>query len=202
MATFQTDCLKCGSSLESRLFCFSCKTIQPLNSKLNYFELLGLSIGFEVDESELEEKYHNLSLELHPDFFGSAPESEKILSEKASSILNTAYNTIYNLNSRASYLLKLLSENAKLNERSLPEGFLGEMFILQESLDEFLESEDKKELLSLKENLIARQKKIELRFISLFRELKKNSNELSLLQELQTNLNAERYLLRLLERLN
>ena len=150
----------------------------------------------------MEEKYHNLSLELHPDFFGSAPESEKILSEKASSILNTAYNTIYNLNSRASYLLKLLSENAKLNERSLPEGFLGEMFILQESLDEFLESEDKKELLSLKENLIARQKKIELRFISLFRELKKNSNELSLLQELQTNLNAERYLLRLLERLN
>ena len=202
MSKLQTTCIKCGLSLESLLFCFSCKTTQSFASEANYFELIGLSIGFEIDINELEEKYHKLSFELHPDVYASAKESEKKISEKASAILNTAYNTIYDLNSRAAYLLKVFSQNVKLDERSLPEGFLKEMFFLQESLDEMLESENKSELLIMKEDLMKRQKRIVANFANLFKKLKENSNQSFLLQDLQTNLNAERYLSRLLERIN
>ena len=77
MAKLQTACKKCGLSLESLLFCFSCNTIQSFTNEDNYFELIGLPIDFEIDVNELEEKYHRLSFVLHPDFFESAPESEK-----------------------------------------------------------------------------------------------------------------------------
>ena len=203
MAKVQTTCIKCGAGLESRLFCFSCKTIQPFTeSNLSYFEVFGLSKEFEIDETDLEVKYQNLSFELHPDFFESAAESEKNLSEKASAILNTAYKTLSEPSSRALYLLNLFSLRVKLDERSLPEGFLGEMFFLQEKLDELLEYENESELSILKNDLIRRQKKIEAKFTLLFRKIEKYPNDSENLQELQTNLNAEKYLYRLLERIN
>ena len=99
-------------------------------------------------------------------------------------------------------MLKLFSQNADLDNRSLPEGFLKEMFFLQESLDELLESENKLELLTMKKDLMKRQKRIVSNFANLFKNLKENSNKSFLLQDLQTNLNAERYLSRLLERIN
>ena len=202
MAKLQTACIKCGLSLESLLYCFSCKTIQSFTSEDNYFELIGLSIDFEIDDNELEEKYHKLSFVLHPDFFESASEAEKKISEKASSILNTSYNILCDHNSRASYLLKVFSQNAKLDNRSLPDGFLKEMFFLQESLDELLESDNKSELLIMKEDLMERHKRIIANFTKLFKNLKEISNQSFILQDIQTNLNAERYLSRLLERIN
>ena len=202
MAKSQEACIKCGSGLESCLFCFSCSSIQPFPGEVNFFEILGLSVGFEVDENEIEKKYHNLSFVLHPDSLGSATKSEKILSEKASAVLNTAYNTLSKINSRASYLLSIFSKKIKLDERSLPEGFLSEIFILQERLEELLESEKKSELSDVKKNLMAKQKKIESVFALLFQKLEESPKEVRLLQELQTNLNAERYLFRLLERIN
>ena len=77
-----------------------------------------------LNSAELEERYQQLSLELHPDFYGSAPEADQLLSETASAILNTAYNTLHEPTLRAGYLLNLLAEKHQLDERSLPEGFL------------------------------------------------------------------------------
>ena len=63
-------------------------------SEIDLFEVMGISIDFEIDSEELEERYRRLSLELHPDFFETASEEEKRLSEKASVMLNTAYSTL------------------------------------------------------------------------------------------------------------
>ena len=202
MAFEQTTCQKCGSSLISRLFCFSCNTIQTFSKETDYFELLGFSVNFEVDLLKLEERYQELSLELHPDFYNSAPESEKILSENSSAILNRAYKTLCDPTLRASYLLNLFSKNEKLDERSLPEGFLGEMFFLQESLDELLESGDKDALLKMRDDLLVRKTEIEGEFAIFFKNIEEKPNDSGILQQLQTKLNAERYLCRLLERIN
>ena len=202
MAIDQIACQKCGSTLASFLFCFSCKTIQSISHEINFFEVLGISKSYEINEVELEDKYQNLSLQLHPDFFGLASESEKSLSEKASATLNAAFKTLSEPIFRAGYLLSLFSQNEKLDERLLPEGFLSEMFSMQESLDEMLESGNKSALLVTKEELQVRRKKIESEFAPIFKKLEKYQNDYDLLQQLQVNLNAERYLRRLLDRIN
>jgi curved DNA-binding protein CbpA len=44
---------------------------------MDFFEVLGFPVSFELESSELEERYQELSLELHPDFYGLAPEGRK-----------------------------------------------------------------------------------------------------------------------------
>jgi len=38
---------------------------------MDFFEVLGFPVSFEIKSSELEERYQELTLELHPDFYGS-----------------------------------------------------------------------------------------------------------------------------------
>ena len=163
--------------------------------------MLGFPVSFELKSTELEERYQELSLELHPDFYGSAPEAEKLLSETASAILNTAYKTLCEPTLRASYLLHLQSAKQKLDERSLPEGFLAEMFFLQEELDELLDSGNAVELSKLRDDLQNRKTDIEADYAPLFKKNEEQPEDSGILQQLQTHLNAERYLRRLLERI-
>ena len=128
MAFDQPACHTCESTLVSRLFCFSCNALQPFPREIDFFEVLGFPVSFELKSTELEERYQELSLELHPDFYGSAPEAEKLLSETAAAILNTAFKTLCEPTLRASYLLHLQAAKQKLDERSLPEGFLAGFF--------------------------------------------------------------------------
>ncbi len=201
MAFEQPACRVCEFTLVSRLFCFSCNALQPFPLEVDFFEVLGFPISFEIKSAELEERYQQLSLELHPDFYGSAPEAEKRLSETATAVLNTAYNTLREPTSRAGYLLHLLAQKQKLDERSLPDGFLGEMFFLQEALDELLESGNADELSGMRDEMRKRLKDIEADYAPLFKRLKDHPEDSEILQQLQTHLNAERYLRRLLGRI-
>ena len=70
----QPACQKCESLLISRLFCSSCNAFQPLVREIDFFEVMGIPIDFEIIAEDLEESYRRLSLELHPDFFDAAPE--------------------------------------------------------------------------------------------------------------------------------
>ena len=201
MAFDQPACHTCESTLVSRLFCFSCNALQPFPREIDFFEVLGFPVSFELKSTELEERYQELSLELHPDFYGSAPEAEKLLSETAAAILNTAFKTLCEPTLRASYLLHLQSAKQKLDERSLPEGFLAEMFFLQEELDELLDSGNAVELCKLREDLQNRKTDIEADYAPLFKKHEEQPEDSGILQQLQTHLNAERYLRRLLERI-
>ena len=101
MAFDEPACHTCETTLVSRLFCFSCNALQPFPREIDFFEVLGFPVSFELKSAELEERYQQLSLELHPDFYGSAPEAEQLLSETASAILNTAYKTLHEPTLRA-----------------------------------------------------------------------------------------------------
>ena len=201
MAFDQPACHTCESTLVSRLFCFSCNALQPFPREIDFFEVLGFPVSFELKSTELEERYQELSLELHPDFYGSAPEAEKLLSETAAAILNTAFKTLCEPTLRASYLLHLQAAKQKLDERSLPEGFLAEMFFLQEELDELLDSGNSLELCKMRDALQNRKTDIEADYAPLFKKHEEQPEDSGILQQLQTHLNAERYLRRLLERI-
>ena len=163
---------------------------------------MGIPHCFEIDLEELESLYQRLTLEMHPDFFRTASEVQKRLSEKSSVILNAAYGILREPASRASYLLSLYSKGKNLQTDKLPEGFLQDMFIFQESLDEMLESGDQSALCKMNEDLQDRYNFIESNYTSLFKILETSPDDTEILQQLQTQLNTERYLRRLLDRLN
>ena len=56
----QPACQKCKSPLISRLFCFSCNALQLFESEIDLFEVIGISIDFEINSEELEERYRRL----------------------------------------------------------------------------------------------------------------------------------------------
>ena len=117
-------------------------------------------------------------------------------------MLNAAYSSLREPASRATYLLSLFASGKNLQTDKLPEGFLQDMFIFQESLDEILESGDQSTLCKMNEDLQDRYNFIESNYASLFKKLETSPENTEILQQLQTQLNIERYLRRLLDRLN
>ena len=202
MASEHTCCQSCGDSLISPLFCFSCNSLQTVSDDIDHFKVMGLPHCFEIDSAELENLYQRLTLEMHPDFFVEAPEKQKHLSEKSSVMLNAAYSTLREPSSRAKYLLPMLAREKSLETDSLPDRFLQEMFTFQESLDEMLESGDQSALCKMNEDLQNRYNFIESNYAALFKKLETSPENTEILQQLQTQLNAERYLRRLLDRIN
>ena len=202
MASEHTSCQSCGDSLISPLFCFSCNSLQTVSDDIDHFKVMGLPHCFEIDSEELENLYQRLSLGMHPDFFGEAPEKQKRLSEKSSVMLNAAYSTLREPASRARYLLLLLAREKNLQTDALPEGFLQEMFIFQESLDEMLESGDQSALCKMNKDLQNRYTFIESNYAALFKKFENSPENHEILQHLQTQLNVERCLRRLLDRIN
>ena len=202
MASENTCCQSCSDSLISPLFCFSCNSLQTISDDIDHFEVMGMPHCFEIDSEELENLYQRLTLEMHPDFFGAASEEQKRLSEKSSVMLNAAYSTLREPASRAGYLLSLFAKGKNLQTDKLPEGFLQDMFIFQESLDEILESGDQSALCKMNEDLQDRYNFIESNYASLFKKLETSPENTEILQQLQTQLNTERYLRRLLDRIN
>ena len=202
MASEHTSFQSCSDPLISPLFCFSCNSLQTISDDIDHFEVMGMPHCFEIDSEELENLYQRLTLEMHPDFFGAAPEEQKRLSEKSSVMLNAAYSTLREPASRAGYLLSLFAKGKNLQTDKLPEGFLQDMFIFQESLDEILESSDQSALCKMNEDLQYRYNFIESNYASLFKKLESSPENTEILQQLQTQLNTERYLRRLLDRIN
>jgi len=139
---------------------------------------------------------------MHPDFFGAAPEKQKRLSEKSSVMLNAAYSSLREPASRARYLLSLFARGKNLQTNTLPEDFLQEMFTFQEDLDEMLESCDQSDLCKMNEDLQNRYNIIESNYAALFKKFETSPENTEILQQLQTQLNTERYLRRLLDRIN
>jgi len=166
----------------------------------NYFEIFGLPPAYEIDLTALEAAYERLTLEHHPDFFSTAGKPEQAHAQRMSAEVNEGYRVLRSEGRRSAYLLKLLANGQDLNTRQLPEGFLQEMFFLQEELDELGDDGDAETRATLKSQVDARvQQALEERK-ALFAQTREQATA-EVLQAIQTNLNCEQYLRRLLERL-
>ncbi len=176
----------------------------------NIFDLFGLPTAYGVDLEQLEAAYQRLTLEHHPDFVANAPEAEQQQAQQKAAEVNEGYRVLRSDPLRSAYLLALLAEGEELNREELPEGFLLEMFSLQEELDELEDrpdTEQQRQLAALVTSQLkqVRETRAEL-FEGLCREMEqqgKNNRpgDIAALQQMQSNLNCEKYLLRLEERL-
>ncbi|MGK5091655.1 Fe-S protein assembly co-chaperone HscB [Deltaproteobacteria bacterium TL4] len=196
------QCTGCQTALMSSLFCFSCNHLQRLKAKPDYFTVFGLPVHYDIDLNKLESIYEQLVAELHPDFYHNASAEDHRHSVNLSAILNQAYDTLRDPGSRAAYALSRLAHGSSLNERQLPEGFLEEMFALQERIEELTETDQAESALNtIQADLQQRLQQCQTLYGPLFA---KREGQVSFasedLQQIQTQLNTERYLKRLIER--
>ena len=166
----------------------------------DYFSVFGLPPRYDVDLNSLEQSYHKLAAELHPDFFATAPAAERRLSEGLSARLNQALQTLQDPTARAQYLIEVWKAKTPTHERDLPTGFLQEMFALQEELEELLEAKDQQALATKRADFLQRLNDLRYNYQQQLIELKENTPDTTFCKQIQQQLNAERYLLRLLER--
>lgn len=104
-----TKCWACATEAPDGPFlvCSSCKSVQPLDSSVNYFQIFNLKPGYDVSTNDLERKYKDWQKKLHPDLFQCNSEQEKENSAQQSAQVINAYSVLRRPLSRADYLLQL-----------------------------------------------------------------------------------------------
>jgi molecular chaperone HscB len=134
-------CWSCKTPSGGGHFCAACGKIQPLSREADYFAFFALPQKLQIDESSLEQRFHQLSWKLHPDNFVKASEYERNLALERSSELNDAYRTLRDPISRVEYLLLRagVRKEGTAKQQAPPE-LLEEVFELNESLDELRET--------------------------------------------------------------
>lgn len=101
----------------------------------NYFDLLGLPVGFDVDLERLTERYRELQRVVHPDRHASGTEKERRLAMQGATLLNEALETLQDPLLRARYLLRLQGgEPGPAGGRPIAPEFLMEQMELREEL--------------------------------------------------------------------
>ncbi|WP_010322503.1 Fe-S protein assembly co-chaperone HscB [Marinobacterium stanieri] len=109
----------------------------------NYFEFLGLPVSFDVDQSQLSERYRSLQQQLHPDRHSHQSDREQRLAVQYSTYLNEALATLKSPLKRAQYLLSLKGIDTLSDSRSqLDPMFLMEQMELRERVAEAADHAD------------------------------------------------------------
>lgn len=109
----------------------------------NFFELLGLPPGCNVDITLLEQHYRQLQAELHPDRFVNAGADQRLAALQQSSLLNDAYTTLKSPLLRAEHLLALHGIDAREHVQShMDSAFLLNQMQLRETLEGLQQKQD------------------------------------------------------------
>ncbi len=138
----EEPCWNCQRKRMPGLFCESCGSIQPISPNADYFSLLGLNRILAIDCERLEKTFHNLSRQLHPDYYQGKSEVEKRISLENSAFINTAYRTLRDPVERVEYLLQLEKSPVEKNQKQPPADLFEEIFEIQEIIEELRNSKE------------------------------------------------------------
>ena len=83
-------CWKCGEGTQDLFFCGSCGVIQPARD-VDYFEVLGFPVKFDLDPAQLTQQFRQLQRKLHPDKFTQKSQVGPISQNTAHSNQNFAF---------------------------------------------------------------------------------------------------------------
>lgn len=200
--TMPTKCAACHARAAGPVICDDCKAIQPTAASTDYFTLLGLPQSFSIDPDELRKKYLALSRHAHPDFASADSPEVQTLHLQVAASLNEAYRTLRDPAARAAYLLELLGGKSSAEDKSVPDGFLETMMMLQEELQEALAADDQPELQRLRDVLETQRVGLVRRITTLFEDYQEavacKAVTDELLQEIRRQVNAISYVKKLL----
>ena len=145
----KTNCWSCGD-MRAAHFCQQCGKVQP-PAPADYFTFFALPYKLNIDTTQLEREFYDLSRHLHPDINAIQSEREQQWALEQSSHLNDAYRTLKDPVTRTEYLLRLqgveLEEQSKaateearrtgkLKKQVVPPDLLEEVFELNMQLEE------------------------------------------------------------------
>jgi len=103
----------------------------------DYFALFGLPRAWRIDTARLDQAYHAMQGQVHPDRHAHLPETERRLSMQWATQVNEAYRTLKQPLARARYLLQLAGAQADHeNNTVMPPEFLMEQMELREAVAE------------------------------------------------------------------
>ncbi|WP_455199679.1 co-chaperone HscB [Kaarinaea lacus] len=109
----------------------------------NYFELFNFPVSFDLDLTELSNRYRKLQHTVHPDKFSNASDLERRISMQQSALINEAYQTLKNPLQRARYLLRLKGIDLSSDtSTSMDSEFLMQQMRLREELEQVRSSSD------------------------------------------------------------
>jgi len=173
-------------------FCEACGKVQP-PQPVDYFTFFGLPPRLDLDVTQLEKDFYDLSRRLHPDLSARAGSDEQEWSLEQSSMLNDAYRTLRDPIRRTEYLLHLegrvLEEQSKIaTEQARATGELKKQIVPPDLLEEVFE-------LNMQLEELRRNQKMQEDDPALISEIKKHKTALearheALLQELHTHWKA------------
>lgn len=116
-----------------------------MNFDQDHFALFGLPRCFGVDVGQLEQRYHALQTEVHPDRHAHLSDAEQRRAMQCSVRVNEAYQTLKQPLKRADYLLKLAGVDVHA-ERSMAADFLMQQMAWREAVAEARAARDEQAL--------------------------------------------------------
>jgi molecular chaperone HscB len=199
-STHPVRCNTCAQPLDSPLCCTSCGALNPYPlDKLNYFEMFGLTPGYDIDERTLHRKYLSLTRTVHPDMVGQASQEQRQHALAISSEMNRAYETLRDPVSRAEYLLSLSGDPDTTDSRLVPPKLLGEVMMLREEIEEAHAAGDSAAMDRLRRQVGEHQRDCMGQIAVLGRDVK--DDKLETRRSLRELLNAVKYWNNLMEKL-
>ena len=100
---------------------------------MNYFELFGLPIGFQVDAAKLRQAYMEIQRTSHPDKFTQSSIDDQDIALEKSAIANKAFTLLNNKEQILPYVLEVMGYMETDEKYALSPDFLMEMMDLNEA---------------------------------------------------------------------
>lgn len=195
-------CAHCSRQLSTPFFCDYCETLNPDSGVVDHFQLFGLPRRYDIDEKALHDSYIALSRHAHPDYHVEDAPEVRSLSMTVSSQVNQAFRTLSDPVRRAAYLLELLGGASSAADKSVPDGFLETMMMMQEELQDARAAANGEGLGRLGNVLRTQQDGLMKRGAGLYVELDEavscEATRQDLLHQLRKQLNAVAYVRKLL----
>ncbi|MFT3921723.1 MAG: Fe-S protein assembly co-chaperone HscB [Myxococcales bacterium] len=123
---------------------------------MDAFDVLALKPAFDLDPSELEQRYRDLQKQLHPDKFVQASASEKRVSLSRAVDVNQAYRSLRDALKRGEILLTRLS-GVQAGAETTDPGLLMEIMELREGLAEAKGERNAAAVSALKADVLTRE---------------------------------------------
>jgi molecular chaperone HscB len=119
--------------------------VQSLGTNLqqDYFSLFNLPACFQIDSTQLEQRYRALQSQVHPDKFSHLPEADQRLSMQWATRVNEGYQNLRDPLKRARYLLSLCGvDTQEETNTAMPVEFLMQQMEWREALEEALQQKN------------------------------------------------------------
>lgn len=158
------------------------------------FDMLGLPAVFDLDDSAIDRAYLARAATLHPDLAG---EGDEVQARAAA--LNRARDELRDPERRAAALLQRLGGPGKSQDQSLPEGFLMEIMETRERIEEAMRARDPVQRATWTAWAQGQREQYVAAVAGLFRTA---AGDQTRLREIRRQLNAWRYIERLIEQLD